>query len=88
MDFVSVDDGAGQVLKYRLYVYETRIIQEIKFKIEAMAEGGKRLETSDLILNVTCPGFVSVQSPKSDIHGISPMSANVNLYVGGQGSYS
>lgn len=60
LDFVTIDDGSGNVLKYRLYVYETRLIQMITFKIEAMAEGGKRFETPDLILNVTCPGFVSV----------------------------
>ena len=49
--------------KYRLYLYETRIIQEIHFKIVALAEGGYTYEQTDLILNVTCPSYAKVNPP-------------------------
>jgi hypothetical protein len=81
---IYTDSTKTVVSKYRLYLYETRIIQKITFRIEAMAEGGQRFETSDLILNVTCPGHVTVAAPSLADHGVAGVSSPVTVYIGGR----
>ena len=71
--------------KYRLYLYETRIIQEIHFKIEALAEGGVTLDSPELIFNVTCPSFATVTVPNAADHGIDYENPKVR-YLGGLGA--
>lgn len=80
----SVD---GPPLTYRLYVYDTRIVQEIRFKIEATAEGGASMKSPELILNITCPSYVAVAAPSS-VGPPWPLQADpypslVTKYVGG-----
>ena len=63
---IYADTGAK---KYRLYLYETRIVQEIQFRIKATAEGGAYLKTDVLTLNVTCPSYATVAEPNGDAEG-------------------
>jgi hypothetical protein len=61
---------------YRLYMYDTRIIQQVNFRIVALAEGGLEKTLSDLILNVTCPSYGEVNLP------VSAIDSAVTRYVG------
>lgn len=51
----------GPYKKYRIFAFDTKIVQTITFTIEALAEGGKTLEQTNLILNVTCPSYATVK---------------------------
>jgi hypothetical protein len=75
------DLAADSIKKYRLYLYETRIVQNIEFRIEAMTEGGGLLTTDMLRLNVTCPSFVTVAAPLT-------YNKAVVLYIGGKSVWS
>ena len=66
---------------YRLYMYETRIIQEVHFSITALTEGGVSRTESDLILNVTCPSYGEVNAPTTAVSG-AEMDSDVQRYVG------
>jgi hypothetical protein len=46
-----------------------------------LAEGGERLETTDLILNITCPGYSTLNHPDITLHGTS-FDSDVIRYVG------
>jgi hypothetical protein len=54
---------------YRLYLYETRIVNEVHFSITALAEGGFTRTETDMILNVTCPSYAEVNAPTTAMHG-------------------
>ena len=53
-----------------------------------MAEGGQRFETSDLTLDITCPGHVTVAAPNLNDHGVTPFSSIVTMYIGGRDANS
>jgi hypothetical protein len=71
---------------YRLYLYETKIIQEVHFSITALSEGGFTHTETDLILNVTCPSYAEVNSPTTAAYG-TEMTSDLTRYVGAKGDY-
>lgn len=67
--------------KYRLYLYETRIVQSIEFKIEALAEGGAKLATDTVTLNVTCPSYATVAEPHESHYANTVHAGTTHQYT-------
>ena len=68
--------------KYRMYVFNTNMVQKLTFTIEAMAEGGAVHEETGLILDVQCPSSLTVQKATYTNNG-RQFIETVDLYIGG-----
>ena len=79
--WLTYDEGATQK-KYRMFVFNTKIVQKLTFTIEAMAEGGATHSESGLVLEVTCPSYLTVTKATYANNG-RQFIETVDLYVGG-----
>jgi hypothetical protein len=72
--------------KYRLFLYETTIIQKITFQIQAVAEGGQTFNSGDLSLNIICPDTSFITAPNLAHHNrrVEPL---VIFHVGAMYKY-
>ena len=78
--------NAGKHKKYRIFAFNTKIVQTITFTIEALAEGGQTHQETNLILNVTCPSYATVKKA-TYAENNRQFIDKVDLYIGGTDQY-